>query len=193
MLSVTSISKSYNNRELFSGVSFTISMSDRIAVIGRNGTGKTTLFEIIAGNITPDSGSVSLRRDTTIGYLRQDIRASSKRTLLEDVSRSSDAINNLAHKIRLLHKDLAEEKDEETVAGLLKELGELQYLYESKGATIPSTRQRLSSPDWVSPNQIWDVRCPSSAAAGRHVSNWLGSFSLIRISCCSMSRQTIST
>ena len=133
MLSVTSISKSYNNRELFSGVSFTISMSDRIAVIGRNGTGKTTLFEIIAGNITPDSGSVSLRRDITIGYLRQDIRASSKRTLLEDVSRSSDAINNLAHKISLLHKDLAEENDEETVAGLLKELGELQYLYESKG------------------------------------------------------------
>lgn len=133
MLSVTSISKSYNNRELFSGVSFTIGMSDRIAVIGRNGTGKTTLFEIIAGNITPDSGSVSLRRDTTIGYLRQDIRASSKRTLLEDVSRSSDAINNLAHKISLLQKDLAEEKDEETVAGLLKELGELQYLYESKG------------------------------------------------------------
>ena len=133
MLSVTSISKSYNNRELFNGVSFTIGMSDRIAVIGRNGTGKTTLFEIIAGNITPDSGSVSLRRDTTIGYLRQDIRASSKRTLLEDVSRSSDAINNLAHKISLLQKDLAEEKDEETVAGLLKELGELQYLYESKG------------------------------------------------------------
>ncbi len=133
MLNVTGISKSYNNRELFSGVSFTIGMSDRIAVIGRNGTGKTTLFEIIAGNIMPDSGSVSLRRGTTIGYLRQDIRASSKRTLLEDVSRSSDAINNLAHKIRLLQEDLAEEKDEESVGGLLKELGELQDLYESKG------------------------------------------------------------
>ncbi len=133
MLSVTSLSKSYNNRELFSGVSFTLGMSERIAVIGRNGTGKTTLFEIIAGNIMPDSGSVSLRRGTTIGYLRQDIRASSKRTLLEDVSRSSDAINNLAHKIRLLQEDLADEKDEETVAGLLKELGELQDLYESKG------------------------------------------------------------
>jgi len=133
MLSVTGISKSYNNWELFSGVSFTIGMSDRIAVIGRNGIGKTTLFEIIVGNITPDSGSVSLRRDATIGYLRQDIQASSKRTLLEYVSRSSDAINNLAHKIRLLQEDLAEEKDEETVAGLLKELGELQDLYDSKG------------------------------------------------------------
>jgi len=133
MLSVTSISKSYGNRELFSGVSFTIGMSDRIAVIGRNGTGKTTLFEIIAGNITPDSGSVSLRRGTTISYLRQDLRASSKRTLLKYVSRSSNTINNLEHKMRLLQEDLAREKDDETVAGLLKELGELQDLYESKG------------------------------------------------------------
>ncbi len=133
MISVTNLSKSYNNRELFSGVSFTIGMSDRIALIGRNGTGKTTLFEIIVGSIMPDAGSVSLRRGITIGYLRQDIRASSKRTLLKYVSYSSDAINNLEHKILLLQEDLAEEKDEETVSGMLKELGELQDIYESKG------------------------------------------------------------
>jgi len=133
MLSVIDISKSYNNCELFSGVSFTIGRSERIAVIGRNGTGKTTLFEIIAGNVMPDSGSVSLRRDTTIGYLRQDTRASSSRTLLEDISSSSDVITNLAHKIHLLQEDLAGEKDEEAIGGLLKELGELQDLYELKG------------------------------------------------------------
>jgi len=133
MLSATGISKSYNNCELFTGVSFTVGMSDRIAVIGRNGTGKTTLFEIIAGNTAPDSGSVSLRSGTTIGYLRQDIRPSSNHKLLEEVSRSSDTINNLAHKIRLLQEDLAEEKDQETISGLLNELGELQDLYESKG------------------------------------------------------------
>jgi len=133
MLNVTGISKSYNTHELFSGVSFTIGMGDRIAVIGRNGTGKTTLFEIIAGNIIPDSGSVSLRRNTVIGYLRQDIQPSSGRTLLEHVSSSSDVINDLAHKIHLVHEDLAEEKDEETITGLLKELGALQDLYESKG------------------------------------------------------------
>jgi len=133
MLSATGISKSYNNCELFTGVSFTVGMSDRIAVIGRNGTGKTTLFEIIAGNTAPDSGNVSLRSGTTIGYLRQDIRPSSNHKLLEEVSRSSDTINNLAHKIRLLQEDLAEEKDQETISGLLNELGELQDLYESKG------------------------------------------------------------
>ena len=125
MLSVSNISKSYNAQYLFSSISFNVGMSDRIAVIGRNGVGKTTLFEIIAGNIMPDSGSISLRRGTTIGYLRQDIRASSKYTLLEEVSRSSDVMNNLAHKISLLQEDLADEKDEETVSELLTELDEL--------------------------------------------------------------------
>lgn len=133
MLNVTGISKSYSDQELFSGVSFNVGMSDRIAVIGRNGTGKTTLFEIITGNIMPDSGSISLRRDTAIGYLRQDVQTSSGRTLLEHVSSSSHVVSDLAHKIRLIQEDLAEEKDKETVTGLLKELGELQHLYEAKG------------------------------------------------------------
>ena len=133
MLSINGISKSYNDHELFTGVSFTVGMSDRIAVIGRNGTGKTTLFEIITGNIVPDSGSVSLRRDTAIGYLRQDVQPSSEWTLLEYVSSSSGVVSDLAHKIRLVQEDLAEENDKETMNGLLRKLGELQSLYEAKG------------------------------------------------------------
>jgi ATP-binding cassette subfamily F protein 3 len=133
MLTISGISKSYNEHELFRGLSFTVGMSDRIAVIGRNGTGKTTLFEIITGNIIPDSGSVSVRRDTAIGYLRQDVQPSSERSLLEYVSGSSDPVRDLAHKIALVQGDLAEEKDEETVNDLLRKLGELQSLYEAKG------------------------------------------------------------
>jgi len=133
MLAVTNVSKSYEGRELFSELSFTVGMSDRIAVIGRNGTGKTTLFEIITGNILPDSGSVSLRRNTTIGYLRQDVQPSAQQSLLEYVSGSSGPVSDLEHKIALVQEDLAEEKDEETVNGLLRKLGQLQSAYEAKG------------------------------------------------------------
>jgi ATP-binding cassette, subfamily F, member 3 len=133
MLTVSGVSKSYNEQELFSGITFTVGMSDRIAIIGRNGTGKTTLFEIITGNIMPDSGNVSVRRDTAIGYLRQDVQPSSELSLLDYVSGSSDVVSSLAHKIALVQEDLAEEKDEETVNGLLRKLGELQSLYEAKG------------------------------------------------------------
>jgi len=158
MLTVAGISKSYSDHELFSGVSFTIGMSDRIAVIGRNGTGKTTLFEIITGNIIPDSGSVSVRRNTAIGYLRQDVQPSSDRSLLEYVSSSSDPVRDLAHKIAQVQEDLAEEQDEEIMNGLLRKLGELQSLYEAKGgysseheAKIVLTGMGFAESDFESP------------------------------------------
>jgi ATP-binding cassette subfamily F protein 3 len=158
MLTVTDIAKSYNDQELFSGVSFTVGMSDRIAVIGRNGTGKTTLFEIITGNIIPDSGNVSVRRDTAIGYLRQDVQPSSERSLLEYVSGSSDVVRDLAHKIALVQEDLTEKQDEETIHSLLRKLGELQSLYEAKGgynseheAKIVLTGMGFAESDFESP------------------------------------------
>ncbi|MFC1946147.1 ABC-F family ATP-binding cassette domain-containing protein [Chloroflexota bacterium] len=133
MLSVSNISKSYNARFLFRGISFNVGMGDRIAVIGPNGTGKTTLFEIISGNISPDSGVVSMRKGTTIGYLKQDIHPSSGSKLLEEVAKSSGSINNLAHKIHLLQEELAEEQDKEDIGQMLRELGKLQNAFESSG------------------------------------------------------------
>ena len=133
MLGVSNISKSYNARYLFRDITFNVGMGDRIAVIGQNGTGKTTLFEIIAGNITPDTGNVSVRRGTTMGYLRQDIQHTSVRRLLEEVVQSSADISKLAHKVQMLQEELAEEKDEENIAALLRELGNVQHEFESSG------------------------------------------------------------
>ncbi len=133
MLGISNISKSYNAEYLFKGITFNVGMGDRIALIGQNGTGKTTLFEIIAGNITPDSGSVSVRRGTTIGYLRQDINHSSERHLLEEIIQSSPDIKKLEHKIQMLQQDLAEEKDEENIASLMRELGDVQHRFEASG------------------------------------------------------------
>ncbi|MEA1959480.1 MAG: ATP-binding cassette domain-containing protein [Chloroflexota bacterium] len=134
MLSVSNISKSYNMRPLFSGISLNVGMRERIAVIGQNGSGKTTLFEIISGNISPDTGEISVRKGTTIGYLRQDIKPTSNRKLLEEVAESSVSINNLAHRIQLLQEELAEQKqDDEGNAALLRELGEMQHAFESSG------------------------------------------------------------
>ena len=111
MLNVASISKSYNGRYLFRDISFNVGINDRIAIIGQNGTGKTTLFEIIAGNVAPDNGSVTTRRGTIVGYLKQDIMPSSEKRLLDEVISSSVNINKMAHKIQLLQEELADEKD----------------------------------------------------------------------------------
>jgi len=133
MIIISNVSKSYNARSLFSGINLNVGMRDRIAVIGQNGTGKTTLFEIISGNISPDTGSVNIPGNTTIGYLRQDIQFTSGRKLLDEVIHSSHSINSLAHKIRLLQEELAETKDDEDLVAMLEELGELQHAYEVSG------------------------------------------------------------
>ena len=133
MLNISNVSKSYNARYLFSGITFNVGMGDRIAVIGQNGSGKTTLFEIITGNIIPDTGNVSMRRGTTIGYLRQDIQHTSKHKLLEEVVQSSGSISKPAHKIQMLQEELAEEKNQENITALLRELGNVQHEFESSG------------------------------------------------------------
>ncbi len=133
MLAVSNLTKSYSTRTLFRDVSFTAGPRDRIAVIGPNGCGKTTLFEIIAGNIAADSGGVTRRRDTTIGYLEQDVTSHSNRRLLEDVVAASTVVSGLAHRLEVLREELADDPDQEEQAGLLHELGELQSRYEAAG------------------------------------------------------------
>ncbi len=133
MLSISDISKSYGDQTLFSAVTFNVGARDRIAVIGPNGSGKTTLFGIIAGKVFPDSGSVSMQRDTTISYLEQEISPSSERQLLVDVANASTRISKLAHKIQILQEELAEGVDGKGAKELLHELGELQHSFEFAG------------------------------------------------------------
>ncbi|MFC2072540.1 ATP-binding cassette domain-containing protein [Chloroflexota bacterium] len=133
MLSISDISKSYGDQTLFSAVTFNMGARDRIAIIGPNGSGKTTLFGIIAGNVLPDSGSVSIQRETTIGYLEQEISPSSERQLLDDVANASTRISKLAHKIQVLQEELAGGVDGESSKKLLHELGELQHSFEFAG------------------------------------------------------------
>ena len=133
MLSISDISKTYGNQTLFKAVTFNMGVRDRIAIIGPNGSGKTTLFNIIAGNTLPDSGSVNMPKETTIGYLEQEITPFSKRQLLDDVANASTGISKLAHKIQVLQEELAGREDGDNSKALLRELGELQHSFEFAG------------------------------------------------------------
>ncbi len=71
MIQAIDLSKSYGEQSLFTGLTFTVPLRSRIALIARNGTGKSTLMDILAGVDTPDSGEVVRRNDITVGYLPQ--------------------------------------------------------------------------------------------------------------------------
>ncbi len=133
MLNIQNLSKSFGVRSLYTGVNLNIGARDRLALLGPNGSGKTTLFEMIAGRLEPDEGKIILRRGTTVGYLEQDIKPSSKQPLLKAVSSASDRLRSLSHKISLLQGELAEEKDGSESNRLMNELGELQHSFEALG------------------------------------------------------------
>jgi ATP-binding cassette subfamily F protein 3 len=72
LLNLVNVTKSYGPDDILTGVSFRVDRREKVALVGRNGTGKTTLLKIITGEIEPDTGSISLSRGAEIGYLKQE-------------------------------------------------------------------------------------------------------------------------
>src|SRR6266568_9546612 len=85
MIQFDNVSLSFAGKPLFEGVSFTLQKGERCALLGRNGSGKSTIFRIVAKEMEPDSGSISVPKGYRIGYLNQHIRFS-KETLLEEAA-----------------------------------------------------------------------------------------------------------
>ncbi len=83
MLTVSQISKAFAGRTLFEDVSLQVNRGDRIGLVGPNGTGKSTLFSLILGEVTPDSGSVAIEKKAAIGFLPQETAAAGEETVLE--------------------------------------------------------------------------------------------------------------
>jgi ATP-binding cassette subfamily F protein uup len=71
LLSAENISKSFSEKLLFNNISFGVAQGDKIALVGANGTGKSTFLKVLAGVLQPDTGSVSIRKGVRVGYLLQ--------------------------------------------------------------------------------------------------------------------------
>ena len=84
--SCTALSKSFSSRILFENISLGISEGERLGLIGRNGSGKTTLLKILSGRMEPDSGAVSMRRNTRVGYVPQDAVFPAGKTVAEIIA-----------------------------------------------------------------------------------------------------------
>ncbi len=89
-LQAENLSKRFGDQLLFENISFTIFEHQKIALIARNGTGKTTLMEILAGNDTPESGTITKTGDIRIGYLKQIPELNDNHTVFEAVFQSGD-------------------------------------------------------------------------------------------------------
>ena len=131
MLSASNISKSYGDRTLFSGLTLNVVAGDRIALIGPNGSGKTTLLDILAGDMSPDTGSISRQRNVRIGYLKQEPVLFSGKTLLQEVLDASSEVTTLRDRIAATQESLSSETGLGNQGKLLRQLGQLDIALEA--------------------------------------------------------------
>ena len=85
LISATDLRVAFNERVILDGASLSILDGDRVGLVGRNGCGKSTFIRILAELATPDSGTVSRRKDLVVGYLSEDFTLDSSKNVFENV------------------------------------------------------------------------------------------------------------
>nr|WP_129735418.1 ABC-F family ATP-binding cassette domain-containing protein [Parabacteroides goldsteinii] len=114
MISVEGLTVEFGGFTLFDDVSFVVNKKDRIALVGKNGAGKSTMLKIFAGLQSPTSGTVSVPKETTIGYLPQQMQLTDTRTVREEAELAFGHIREMEKEIERLNLELAERTDYET-------------------------------------------------------------------------------
>ncbi|MGN0232938.1 MAG: ABC-F family ATP-binding cassette domain-containing protein [Bacteroidaceae bacterium] len=111
MISIDHLSVEFSARPLFTDVSYVINDRDRIALVGKNGAGKSTMLKMIAGLQAPTEGTVSVPRDTTIAYLPQVMVLSDGHTVREEAEKAFDGIRNMERQLKEMNDQLVERTD----------------------------------------------------------------------------------
>lgn len=114
MISVEGLKVEFNATPLFEDVSYVINKKDRIALVGKNGAGKSTMLKILAGLQQPTAGTVSVPRECTIGYLPQVMKLADSRTVMEEAERAFEHIHEMQANLERMNRELAEREDYES-------------------------------------------------------------------------------
>lgn len=116
MISVEGLTVEFGGFTLFDDVSFVVNKKDRIALVGKNGAGKSTMLKIFAGLQSPTSGVVSIPKETTIGYLPQQMKLADTQTVRQEAEQAFEHIQEMEQEIERLNLQLAERTDYESDA-----------------------------------------------------------------------------
>ncbi|MBN1454038.1 MAG: ABC-F family ATP-binding cassette domain-containing protein [Anaerolineales bacterium] len=137
LITANSLTKSFGDFDLFSGISFTVAKGARMALVGPNGVGKTTLLRILVGEDEASSGTVASAKGVRIGYLPQEADFEMDGTLWEcchsvfaDIQRQQDEL----HRLEALMADPAQAES------VMERYGKLQHDFEHRGGYTYQTR-----------------------------------------------------
>ena len=136
MISVEGLKVEFGVKPLFRDVSFVINPRDRIALVGKNGAGKSTMLKILCGLQQPTSGVVSVPNDTTMGYLPQVMKLVDNTTVREEARKAFADHTKMAERLERMNRELSERTDYETpeYMDLVERYTEAHERYQMMGA-----------------------------------------------------------
>ena len=116
VLSCNHISKSFVTGDVLTDCSFHIEDHEKAAIVGLNGAGKSTLLKIITGEMSPDSGDVTISKGKNIGYLAQNQDISADSTIMDEMIKTKEYLVNMEERIRSLEIEMKSKTGEELEA-----------------------------------------------------------------------------
>ncbi len=114
MISVEQLNVEFGTRPLFHDVSYVINDHDRIALVGKNGAGKSTMLKIICGMQKPTSGTIGIPNECEIGYLPQVMKLSDDTTVIEETRKAFSGRNKMQEDLKRMEQEMAERTDYES-------------------------------------------------------------------------------
>lgn len=127
ILAVQNLSFSFPTEKIFDDVSFSVYEKDRIAIVGANGTGKTTLIRLVLGEELPNKGLITTLKGIRIGYLSQDVIENEENTLYQEALLVFENIIKLEKELKILEEKISRDPDNKQ---LIDDYGKKQHFFQ---------------------------------------------------------------
>ena len=142
VVSIQNLKVDFGGKVLFENVSFDVNEGDFVGLIGANGTGKTTLFKVITGELEPTEGGAFVSKQTKVGYLEQHACHGSVRTVLDEALSVFEPLMRLEHELESVAQRIDTQSDMRDE--LIERQNELQERYQSQGGLTYRSRTRAA-------------------------------------------------
>lgn len=133
VIALSNVSKSFGRQALIADGSLQLDPGDRVGLVGPNGAGKSTLFRMIVGEDKPDAGTVTVPKNVSIGYFRQDAADGGERPVLDEAIAGSGRLGELHHEVAELELAMADPEQADRMDEILDRFGEVQGEYAQMG------------------------------------------------------------